>query len=314
MDKNGFIAYLESNDFAERSIVNHIKYVGHFFAKVKKEDVQVTKPDILDFLEYLKNSRKLQNNYRSYYLVALNHYFNFLYQEGLIAKNPCSFLKIRGTTKKKLYKIYTPDELDGLFDNYYQLFVRGYDDSHLYGGRQRESRLSKERNALALSILINQGATTTEIEKIELDDIDLIKATLKLRGGKRSNDRTLPLKATQIGLFIHYLQDIRPQLMEYHATDTGKLFLPLAKDRKKGTDHQTLIYAFLVLTNQLKSIDRQFLNVLQVRASVITSWIKIYGLRKTQYLAGHRYVSSTEDYLPNNLDSLIDDINKLHPF
>jgi hypothetical protein len=31
-------------------------------------------------------------------------------------------------------------------------------------------------------------------------------------------------------------------------------------------------------------------------------------------MAGHRYISSTENYLPNNIDDLIDDIKKLHPF
>jgi len=314
MDKTGFIAYLQSKDLVLKTITNYVKYVGEFFAKTKKEDIQIVKPDILKFLEYLKNTRKVQNAYRSFYLTALNHYFSFLYENEKIAKNPCLFLKIHGITRKKLYKIYTPEELDQLFDNYYLLYVRNYDDSYMSKNYQKESRLSKERNALALSILINQGAMTGDIEKIEVGDVDLIKATLKIRGGKKSTPRTLPLKATQIGLFMHYLQNIRPQLLEYHATETNKLFLPLAKDSKKGTNHNTLIYGFFALTTLLKTIDKQLVNVLQIRASVITNWIKTEGLRKAQYLAGHRYVSSTERFLPNNLDNLIDDINKLNPF
>lgn len=314
MDKQGFTGYLEGKNFAAKTITNYLKYVGQFSAKVRKEDIQVTKPDVLKFLEYLKNTRKVQNEYRSYYLNALNHYFTFLHQSGHIAQNPCLLLKIRGTNKKKLYKTYTPEELDLLFDNYYQLFVRGYDDSHIPFNNQKQSKLSKERNALALSILINQGATTTEIEKIELDDIDFIKASIKIQGGKKLNSRVLPLKATQIGLFMHYLQNIRPQLLAYHVTNTDKLFLPLAKDSRKGTSHDTLTYAFFALTNQLRGMDKQFLNVLQVRASVITNWIKTQGLRKAQYLAGHRYISTTEKYVVNNLDGLTDDISKLHPF
>jgi hypothetical protein len=70
----------------------------------------------------------------------------------------------------------------------------------------------------------------------------------------------------------------------------------------------------LPLSRQVKSIDKQFFNFLQVRASIITFWIKTQGLRKAQYLAEHRNISTTEAYLPNNLDGLIDDINKLHPF
>jgi site-specific recombinase XerD len=98
--------------FAVNTRTNHLKYVEQFFAKVKKEDVQVTKPDILKFLEYLKSTRKIQNAYRRHYLDALNHYFTFLFQAGQIVQNPCLLLKIRGTKRKTLYKTYTSEELD----------------------------------------------------------------------------------------------------------------------------------------------------------------------------------------------------------
>jgi site-specific recombinase XerD len=314
MDKKGFITYLEGKDFAIKTINNYVKYAEEFLKTTKKEDLQITKPDILKFLEYLKNTRKIQNAYRSYYLVALNHYFTFLYNDGKIAINPCLFLKIRGIKRKTLYKIYSPEELEELFDTYYQLFVRSYDDSHLPKNRQNISALSKERNALILSILINQGIATGEIDRIEINDIDLKKATIKIRGGKHGNERVLPLKATQIGLFINYLQNIRHQFLEYQKDDTNKLFLPLPNGNQKKTDTTKSQYAFYMLTNAIKTIDKQFINVLQIRASVITFWIKTQGLRKAQYLAGHRYICTTEKYLPNNLDNLIDDINKLHPF
>ena len=314
MDKVGFIKYLEGKDYAKKTIMAYVKSAGVFLTKTKKEEIQISKPDVLKFLEYLKNNKKFSNQYRNSYLLSIRHYFDFLYQEEKIDKNPCWFLKMRGITKKKLYKIYTPEELEELFDMYYQLYVRNYDDSYMPKNYQIHSKLSKERNALALSILFNQGVTTTEVEKIELEEVDLIKARLKIRGGRKSNERFIPLKASQIGLFMHYLQNIRPKLLEYHATESNKLFLPIAKDSKKGTNHNTLLYGFYVLSTQLKGIDKQFVNALQVRASVISFWIKTLGLRKAQYLAGHRYVSSTEKYIANNLDGLIDDINKLHPF
>ena len=65
---------------------------------------------------------------------------------------------------------------------------------------------------------------------------------------------------------------------------------------------------------QLKSIDRNFINFSQIRTSVITHWIQTEGLRKAQYLAGHRNIVSTETYLPNDLNELINDIQKFNPF
>ena len=227
MDKKEFIAYLESKGLAQATQKEYVSNIKRFFCRVKKEDTQTTKPDILKYLEYLKNNG-LQNITRSNHLIALNHYFTYLYQAEKIIENPCLFIKIRGTNKKKLNKIYTPEELDTLFDNYYQVFVRGYDDSrHRHEAQRQYSALYRGRNALITSILFNQGANTSEIEKIGIEDIDLIKATIKMRGGIRLNERVLPLKATQIGLFIHYLQNIRPQLTEYQTKESEKLFLPL---------------------------------------------------------------------------------------
>jgi len=317
MDKAGFTAYLEGKGFAKRTQKGHLSYV-QLFLSWAGNDIQVTKPDVLRYLEHLKN-KGLQNVTRKRQLTALNHYFTFLYKDGQITANPCQFLKIRGANKKTLHKIYTPEELDGLFDHYYLLYVRNYDNSRQRHGLSRHySALSKERNALILSILVHQGTTAAEIDRIETGDIDLIRATLKIRGGKRLNDRVLPLKASQTGLLMQYLQKTRPQFLEYHTAENntctarGKLFLPLVTSKINANND--LMYIFDLLANQIRTFDKQFLNFTQIRTSVITFWIKTHGLRKAQYMAGHRNISATEAYLPNNLEDLTSEISKLHPF
>jgi len=313
MYKKGFIAYLESKNLSTITINRYAISVECFFKWAKKEDIQVTKPDILKYLEYLKKCRGQQNVTRKNELTALNHYFTYLYQSEQIIENPCLLLRIRGTNKKKLHKLYTPEELELLCDNYYQYFVRGYDDSHIPKNQRKQTALNHQRNAVILSVLINQGTNTNEIDGIELDDLDLAKASITIRN-KRTTERTLPLKATQIGLFISYLQNTRPQLTEYQTKESNRLFLPLPKSGGKTTDSNKLKYFVKSLTVQVKTIDRQFINFQQVRASVITFWIKTLGLRKAQYLAGHRTIVSTENYLPNDIENLTEDINRLHPF
>ena len=309
-----FTAYLQSRNLAQSSINHYTDYANKFFAYAKKEAAQVEKKDVLKYLQYLQNKKGYENITRRNHLIAINHYFTFLLKAEQVANNPTTLIKIRGTHKKHLYKIYTPEELENLFDTYYTLFVKSFNDNHIPKNQRKQSALSKERNAAILSIMLNQGTTTKEIDNIQLNDIDLIKATLKIQGSKKSNERILPLKAEQIGLLMHYLHTLRPQLLEYHTADSEKLFLPMPEFSRKDTKSATLMHVFKPFTTQLKSIDKNFLNFKQVRASVITHWLKTYGLRKAQYYAGHKYISSTENYLPNELESLTDDISKYNPF
>lgn len=317
-----FIAYLQKKDLAQSSIMHYQSYVELFLKRVSRrtaanqeiEPNQITKADILKHLEYLKKHKRQQNITRSNHLIAINHYFTFLYEQEQVSENPCLLLKIRGTKKTSLYKIFTLEQLEQLYDSYYQVDVRNYDDSHIPQNQRKQSALSKERNAAILSLLLFQGTTTKELDTLLIQDLDLIKATVKIRGGKKSNERTLPLKAEQIGLLMHYQNIIRPQLAQYSNIESKNLFLPLPEFNKQTTDNDSLMHVFKPLTKQLKSIEPHFLNFKQTRASVITLWLKTVGLRKTQYLAGHRYISSTERYLPNNLEGLTNDIAKLHPY
>lgn len=67
------------------------------------------------------------------------------------------------------------------------------------------------------------------------------------------------------------------------------------------------------MLRHLRTINSRIKNCDQIRASVITQWIKQNDLRKVQYLAEHKYVSSTEEYKADNIDELQDDITKYHP-
>lgn len=318
--KKGFTCYLQGKDLSPATIKYYVWGLTLFLAWLRKEETSITKADILKYLEHLKADRALQNISRKNTLIALNHYFTFLHKCEAITNNPCLLLKIRGTKKRILYKIYTPEELEQLFDNYYLLHVQNFEQrchAPKLGGiavhQRKRAFLVRNRSAVMLSVLIHQGATTKELQTLLVEDADLIKATIKLRGGKKSNDRTLPLHATQIGLLTHYLQSIRPQFLNY-CSDNGSLFLALPEVGEKRTKTESVVRCFKSLTEQIKDIDKRLINLKHIRASVITNWLKVEGLRKTQYLAGHRYISSTEKYLPNQIEGLMDDITKYNPF
>lgn len=303
-----FISYLQSRSLAQSSINGYVKSVGFFMEWYKKDPINCTKKDILNYLSYLKEHTNQQNVTRRFSCTALNHYFIALVQAGISNTNPVAFIKIRGTNKKQLYRIYTTEELTQLADNFYNVFISGFDDSYmLHPTKKQRSFLSRHRNYTMLTFLLYQGLPTNELNLISINDIDLAKATVKIRNKNR--ERNLPLNASQMGALIHYLNNIRPQFLE-HCGQTDKLFFSLCPYQYDKNFSKPL----RKLTKQVKSIDSNFINFSQTRTSVITHWIQTEGLRKAQYLAGHKNINSTEEYLPNDLNSLINDIQKFNPF
>ncbi len=316
----GFTQYLQAKDLAHatqslylRHVTNFLNWYNQLYNSEKEEPTGCTKKDILNYLGYLKN-KKHENSTRQNTLLAISHYFTFLLKNEQVATNPTTFLKIRGTHKKKLYNIFTYEECTQLADDYYHNFVRSYSSKRMPKTQKKQSCLSKERNYLMLGLLLHQGITTRELQRITVEDLDLIKATLTITRAKKSNQRNIPLNASQIGSLLNYTQHIRPQFFEFYTIETNQLFLPLPESSKTQTASTNLMGIVKTLTKQVKTLEPTFLNFKQIRASVITHWIKTAGLRKAQYLAGHKYISSTETYLPNNLESLTEEMTKFNPF
>lgn len=302
-----FTAYLQSRDLAKTTQYTYARSVEDFLNWYGGDTTGCTKKDVLN---YLKHKDHYSRASKSQVLNALKHYFAFLRLDG----NPTALLKIRGNRKKTLYYIYTPEQLTQLYDDYRHVYIQSFkgntspyipDITRLY------SDLGRQRNHSMLGFLVYQGITTASLHKIKLDDIDLSKAQVHITGNRNSNARNIDLQACQIGALMSYLQNTRPQIVECGASDTDRLFLSLPVGNRGATDLRGCAYAF---AKQVKKLDKDFKNFKQVRASVITNWIKTKGLRKAQYLAGHRYISSTERYLGGDLENLTDDITRFNPF
>ncbi|MBN2890358.1 MAG: phage integrase N-terminal SAM-like domain-containing protein [Bacteroidales bacterium] len=311
---NDFIKYLQKKGLTQTTQQAYLFNTNKFLNWYSGELINTEKKDILKYLEYLKKNKKQQNVTRRNSLISLNHYFEFLRENEQISENPTNLLKIRGTKKKQLYNIFTAEELTQLADDYYNIFIKTFDENHIPKNQRQNSYLTRNRNYLMLTFLVYQGLHTNELQRISLDDIDPIKASVNIQGSKKTNERKLILRPEQIGFLMHYLQNIRPQFLEKYNIENNNLFLSLPEVSKKNTEQTRVMYALKTLTTQTKSINPNFTSFKQVRASIITNWIKTAGLRKAQYFAGHRYISTTEDYLPNDLEQLTDEIEKFNPF
>jgi site-specific recombinase XerD len=164
----------------------------------------------------------------------------------------------------------------------------------------------RKRNKIILGLLIYQGLKSEDIFNLKLEDVKLQKGQIEIQATRKSNGRILNLMAWQFMEIQEYQNQIRPTIICKNNLDAEQFFLS-----QKGK--LTLRNSFKVLHDELKTYNRNYESFDQIRASVIVSWLGQYNIRKVQYMAGHRYISSTERYKQDNLDSLRDMIDDFHP-
>jgi integrase/recombinase XerD len=158
-----------------------------------------------------------------------------------------------------------------------------------------------------LGMVIYQGAGSGELERLELEDLNFQKGTIYIKGTRKSNSRTIDLKAFQLMDLQSYVMKIRPKILQETRKQTNQLFI------SSGTGYR-LSNVINKALKELTEIEPKLKGFQQIRTTVITNWVQEYGLRKAQYLAGHKYVSSTENYKQSDQKDLLNQLDEKHPF
>lgn len=268
-----FRTYLEQKNISPATIKKYSRNIDLFKNFIHKELEYVTKKDILQYLHFLQDKKQLANSTRQKHVGILKHYYHYLVQKKEVTNNPVLLINMRGTRKKILYNILNINQLNDFIDLHYNTYKK------------------QIRNNLLLTFYVYQGLKKSEWETLTIGDIDLVKGTIHIQATKKTNARKLILQPLQLGLLYTYLQDRKDS--------EEKLFTTKPELQKWCI--------------KLKKLYPLFTHFLQLRTSIITYWIQTEGLRKAQYKAGHRYISSTESYLANDLETLKENIERYHP-
>jgi site-specific recombinase XerD len=241
---------------------------------------------ILKYIEELKKTGIKTNTLQSY-IGSLKIYFNYLQHENYRADNPIQNINIKGKTKTVLGLLLTADELEDLYYSY----------------ETKNNDLARKRNKIIIGLLVYQGIHSKELQHLKQEHIELHKGKITIPQTNKTNGRTLELKPWQLMEIMEYVQQIRPQLI---TKEQDNLFI---------TNYKKINLNNVIrnINKELKLINYNYQNAIQIRNSVIVNLLKQHNLRKTQYLAGHKYISSTERYQQDNLESMHEMINTFHP-
>jgi len=275
-----FRNYLEYSH-APSTIESYERAIDHFLFHSKKKE----KSDYLDILEYLQNDT--YNRPRD--ISALKAYFNYLIVIGKRDDHPCRSLKLGVRSKDiQFQELFTGEELNQLLE------------------REERYEVLTIRNQAVISLLIYQGLTSSNIERLRLEDLNIDTGTIYVRASPKLTRRTLELKPKQFHLLYRYLYECRPKLKKkkQEALFLGKLGTAFKVD----TLNRMLI--------QFQSLfPTKNLNARTIRQSVIANWLNEHKtpLEDVQLLAGHKRLSTTERYIRPDIEERRDVINEFFP-
>lgn len=285
--------YLQKEGYTTQTI-NTKEREKEYFTKWCKR--QATTPIEIDYktcLKYIKHLTRKGNSKKTvnHKLGSLKAYFTYLISESYRLDNPIENTNIKGVQRTLNHNLLEPEELEDLYYSY---------ESDSY--QEEYHKYTSKRNKIIVGLIVYQGLDTKDLKNLKLEHLQLGKGKIYIPGTKKSNGREIELKPWQMMGFMEYINEVRIHLSQRLNTNTDQLF----PSGNRFTITHTII-------KKLKKYNQKAEGIKQIRASVITNWLKQYNLRKTQYLAGHRYISSTERYLQDDLENLHEMVNNFHP-
>ena len=252
---------------------------------IKAEQCSYT--ELIEYIKYCTN-KGLAKRTINLNITALKKWFDYLTEINQREDNPTAELRIKNQMHKVVHDVIPYQDIENIYKQYPAKGIIG------------------KRNKAVLSLIIYQGVNTGELKALEVNDLKLEEGKIYIPATGRSNSRTLKLEAQQIVQLQNYVLHVRPVLMAMIEQATDKLFFSTGSRRNIGN-------SFVKMLRIIHRINPSVKNQQHIRKSVIVHWYKHHNARQVQYMAGHRYVSSTEKYRTDKLESLQEQLEKIHP-
>jgi len=282
-----FKSYLQELGNSKNTIRQKSNYVGYFLKWLESEQLEPTATKYTDMLNFMDHChlKSLSRKQINTILLSVRNFYDYLKLKQPELHNPAANLMVKGTIKKLPLNSIKYSELEQLYEQYPNKTNRDI------------------RNKAMLGLLIYQGLTTEELHQLEPDHVELTKGKIHIPGNRKRNSRTLELNPAQILDLHEYVTRVRSKLNRQNSNQL------LVSMRGKPELKNTLLHLY----KAIKKEHHQIASAKQIRTSAITHWLKNHNLREVQYMAGHKYVSSTERYQLNNLGTLQQKLEKHHP-
>ena len=291
MTEKSFESYLLCRGISASSRRQSQQHLQRFFRLVKEGGVGLREVDYSFILNYLNYERRkgIKEVSLRHYLRYVRWYYDYLLSVGKVASHPLRHVNLRrhyqNIKGQEVHSLLSEEDLELVYESY-----------------MSKGRLNS-RNGVLLGLLIYQGIAIEELGYLRVKDLDLGGGMLRVVKSKRHESRDLELASKQILLLLKYIGDKKGSdlLISYESKSQGRnsrvhLCKQIKRELKQGGHGKV-----------------GFKNLVQLRRSVISNWVRQYNLREAQYMAGHKWVISTESYQLDDLVELQEQVDLYHP-
>ncbi len=299
--KEDFLLYLKVNKgYSDHTLRNYRIDLEQFFAflsseRQKKGQIQnrsnkdtITTKDIKAYIGHLYG--RLKRTSISRRLSALRSFFLFLEKNGMISENPSCNI-----SSPKLKK-YLPNYMS--VDEIFRVLENPDADTWL-----------KQRNIAILELLYSCGLRVSELQSIDIKDIDFNQRLIKVTG-KGNKQRILPVGRKAIDSVKGYLDasaEIRNRYSLHSAT--SPLFINKRGKRLSVRSIERITKQYAVKSGLTSEVSPH-----SFRHSFATHLLDGGAdIRSVQELLGHASLSTTQRYTHVTLDRLMEVYDKAHP-
>ena len=290
--------YLKEQDYSKGTIKTYLRAKEKFVLWCDSKGYEVETIDYKSCLEYAKKLQRTRNGKMpskktaKHQIGALKIYFNYLIDENYRGDNPMENMNIRGVKRTLNHNLLEFEELEDLFYSFPTRNIELPSSPHV-----------AMRDKVITGMMVYQGLNATALKTLKMEHINLERGKIYVPSTRKTNSRELEIKSPQILSLAEYINVSRESIQNSIGCHT-EAFIPQNSDRFAVT---------YWLFKKLRRINHNVKDTKQIRASVITYWLQHHNIRETQYMAGHRYISSTERYVQDDLESLQEVIETLHP-
>lgn len=286
-----FKTYLSAEkNVSEYTLINYEKDLTDLivFLEQKKADLLNINKDILKSYLSALYDKNYEKSSIARKLSAIRSFFRYLKREGLIDSNPSSFI-LTPKLPRKLPEFLNIREIVDLLDS------------------KSDNTFLDLRDKAILEMLYSTGMRVSEMTSLNMEDIDPIGSTVKIRG-KGKKERIVPVgsKATEA---LDKYERAKSEIKLKPFTKGKPVFLNRLGGRLTSRHVRRIIDKWIKQSSITKHISPH-----TIRHSFATHLLDNGAdLRSVQELLGHANLSTTQRYLHVTTESLKRVYKGAHP-